>query len=520
MGRKSGSKLARSEAVIAFVEKFLRVPEGSQVGRPVKLREWQKDIIRQIYDTPTRQVVISLGRKNGKTAIVAMLVLAHLVGPEARRNAQIYSAAQSRDQAGIVFGLASKMVRLSPTLNAPDKVVVRESAKELYSPLTGVRYKALSADATTAYGFSPVLVIHDELGQVKGDRSELFDALETAMGAQTEPLSIVISTQAATGLDLLSKLIDDAKTKADPKQKLILFSADEEDDIEDEATWRKANPALGDFLNIEEIKGLAAKAARMPSFEASFRNLHLNQRVASHNQLFSLSVWEANGGEVDFSVFDDCPVYAGLDLSGTQDLTALVLVANRDGVWHVWPHYWTPENTLRDRAARDRAPYDVWVSQGIMTAVPGVTIDYAWVAQRLAEVSETCDLQVVRYDRWRIKDLKAALDAIGVDVPLEEAGQGFRDMAPAIDALETIALQKKMRHGMNPVLTWNAANAVITPDPAGNRKFDKAKTTGRIDGLQALAMAVGAAVSGEAATYSSIYDMPGVWDDVALQPAL
>lgn len=489
------------------MELYLRVPEGRHVGRRVKLREWQKDIIRQIYDTPTRQVVISLGRKNGKTALVAMIVLAHLVGPESRRNAQIYSAAQSRDQAGIVFGLASKMVRLSPTLNAPDKVIVRESAKELYSPLTGVRYKALSADATTAYGFSPVLVIHDELGQVKGDRSELFDALETAMGAQIEPLSIVISTQAATSLDLLSKLIDDAKTKADPKQKLILFSADEEDDIEDEATWRKANPALGDFLNIEEIKGLAAKAARMPSFEASFRNLHLNQRVASHNQLFSLSVWEANGGEVDFSAFDDCPVYAGLDLSGTQDLTALVLVANRDGVWHVWPHYWTPENTLRDRAARDRAPYDVWVSQGIMTAVPGVTIDYAWVAQRLAEVAETCDLRVVKYDRWRVKDLKAALDVIGADIPLEEAGQGFRDMAPAIDALETIALQKKMRHGMNPVLTWNAANAVITSDPAGNRKFDKAKTTGRIDGLQALAMAFGAAVSSDA-EQRSIYENP------------
>lgn len=507
MGRRKaeGRELGRSEAVIAFIERYLRVPEGSQVGRPVKLRDWQKLILQDIYDTPTRQAIISLGRKNGKTALVAMIVLAHLVGPEARRNAQIYSAAQSRDQAGIVFGLASKMVRMSTTLNDPNRVVVRESAKELYSPLTGVRYKALSADATTAYGFSPLLVIHDELGQVRGERSALYDALETAMGAQVEPLSIVISTQAPTATDLLSRLIDDAQTKADPQQKLILFSADDDEDIEAEETWRKANPALGDFLNLEEIRGLAAKAARMPSFEASFRNLHLNQRVAALHQLLSPSVWEANGDEPDMSVFDEEPVYGGLDLSGKQDLTALVLVAQRAGVFHIWPHFWTPEQTLRDRAAHDHAPYDVWVNQNILTAVPGVTIDYGFVAKRLAEISARCDLRVVRYDRWRIDDLRVALSAIDANVPLEECGQGFKDMSPAIDALETAALQGNIRHGMHPVLWWNARNAVITPDPAGNRKFDKAKTTGRIDGMVALAMAIGAAtiLSGEA---DSIYN--------------
>ena len=220
-------QMTRAQAVIAFIERYLRVPEGGHVGRPVRLRPWQRQIIETIYGTPTRQAIISLGRKNGKTSFTAMIVLAHLVGPEARRNAQIYSAAQSRDQAGIVFSLAAKMVRMNPELNGPNMVVIRESEKSLFSPLTGVRYKALSADATTAYGFSPVLVIHDELGQVRGERSELYDALETAMGAQIEPLSIVISTQAPTGLDLLSKLIDDAKTGADPATKLVLYTADE-----------------------------------------------------------------------------------------------------------------------------------------------------------------------------------------------------------------------------------------------------------------------------------------------------
>jgi phage terminase large subunit-like protein len=489
---------SRSDDVIAFIQKFLIVPEGSHVGRPVRLRDWQKHIIRQIYDTPTRQAIVSMGRKNGKTSLIAMLMLAHLVGPEARRNAQIYSAAQSRDQAGIVFGLGSKMVRMSPELNDPEIVVVRESAKELFSPLTGVRYKALSADATTAYGFSPVLVIHDELGQVRGERSELYDALETAMGAQVEPLSIVISTQAPTALDLLSKLIDDAKTRADQKRKLVLFAAEDEDAIDDEATWRKANPALGDFLNLDELRGLAATAVRMPSAEATFRNLNLNQRVAALNQLFSPSVWEANGGAPDLSVFESEPVYGALDLSGKQDLTALILIAKRDGKWHVWPHFWTPAGTLRERAARDRAPYDVWVEREHLTEVPGVTIDYGFVARRIATIAGKCDLRVIRYDRWRIDDLRAALSAIGCDVPLEECGQGFRDMGPAIDALEVECLQGNLLHGKHPVLTWNAANAIIVPDPAGNRKFEKVKATGRIDGMVALAMAVGAGTTGEA----------------------
>jgi phage terminase large subunit-like protein len=466
------------------------------VGQPIRLREWQKNIVRQIYDTPTRQAIVSMGRKNGKTALVAMLVLAHVIGPVAQRNAQIYSSAQSRDQAGIVFSLASKMARMSPELSDPNMVTVRESRKELFSPLTGVVYKALAAEATTTYGFSPVLVIHDELGQVRGPRSELYEALETAMGAQEEPLSLVISTQAPTGVDLLSLLMEYAGTGADPLTKLILFSADDQLPIDDPATWALANPALGDFLNMAEIRGLAEKAQRMPSFESAFRNLHLNQRVSALAQLFSLSVWEQNGGEPDLEAFGEGPVYGGLDLSGRQDLTALVLLAEGPpGVWNVWPHFWTPADTLRDRAARDRQPYEQWAKQGLLTTVPGVTIDYAFVAQRIAEIRRRCQLRSIRFDRWRIEELKAALNAIGVAVPLEEAGQGYRDMAPALDVLETVALQGRLRHGMHPVLTMNAANAIVTTDPAGNRKFEKAKSSGRIDGMVALAMAAAAAMS-------------------------
>jgi len=493
--RAKAREESRADLIIRFCETYLVTPEGALVGKPIVLREWQKDIIRKIYDTPTRQAIISMGRKNGKTALIAMLVLAHLIGPEARRNGQIFSSAQSRDQAAIVFSLASKMARMSRELSDPNMVTVRESAKELFSPLTGVRYKALAAEATTAYGFSPVMVVHDELGQVQGARSPLYDALETAMGAQVEPLSIVISTQAPTGVDLLSLLIDYAKADADPKIKLILYTTDDEDPIDDPAIWAKANPALGDFLSIEEVKGLAEKAQRMPSFEAAFRNLHLNQRVSALAQLFSPTVWKANGGEVDFDAFAEGPVYGGLDLSGRQDLTSLVLLAERPaGMWNVWPHFWTPGGTLRDRAQRDRQPYEHWAKNGFLTSVPGVTIDYGFVARRIGELQRRCDIRTIRFDRWRIDEFRAALTNLGINVNLDEAGQGYRDMAPALDALETLALQERLRHGMQPVLTMCASNAIVTTDPAGNRKLEKHKSSGRIDGMVALAMAAAAAL--------------------------
>jgi phage terminase large subunit-like protein len=483
--------MTRGERVCEFVTRYLTVPEGGHVGKPVVLRPWQREIILGVYDgaPPCRRAVISFGRKNGKTALAAMLLLAHLVGPEARTNGQIYSAAQSRDQAAIVFSLAAKMVRMSATLNG--MVTVRDSAKELFCEATGVRYKALSADATTAYGFSPVLVIHDELGQVRGPRSELYDALETAMGAQDEPLSIIISTQAVEDADLLSVLIDDAQAGHDPRTRLFLYAADPDADVSDETAWQAANPALGDFNSLEQMREAAARAARMPSFEPAFRNLNLNQRVAAEAHFLAPSVWKACAEDPDDDAFAVGPVYGGLDLSGTQDLTALVLVA-RDaaGVVHARPWFWTPGRTLRDRAARDRAPYDVWRDQGLLEATPGTAIDYGFVAQKLADLAAALPLVEIRFDRWNMPRLRSELDRIGCSLPLVPHGQGFRDMSPALDALETLALDGRLRHGGHPIMTWCASNAVAVRDQAGNRKLDKSRGTGRIDGLQALAMAV------------------------------
>lgn len=446
-----------------------------------------------MVDSPDRLFLAGHGCvPTHNTTLSALLLLLHLCGPEARANSQLYSAAQSRDQAALLFSLATKMVRLSPDLR--QYVSVRDTAKQLYCAEIGTLYRALSAEATTAYGLSPVFVVHDELGQVRGPRSELYEALETAAGAQEHPLSLVISTQAPTDADLLSVLIDDAKTGADRKVKLWLWSAPDDADPFAEETIRVANPAYGDFLNAAEVMDQAASARRMPAREASYRNLVLNQRINMTNPFIARAAWEACGGEVDESVFER-GAWIGVDLSARNDLTALVVVGRDDaGRWHCRAEFFAPELGVTERSARDRVPYDLWARDGWITLTPGGSVDYAFVAQRLCALADQYDVRAIPFDRWRLDVLQGELRRLNRELPIVPFGQGFRDMTPALDALEHALIESRVRHGGNPVLRMCAQNAVATRDAAGNRKLDKAKATGRIDGLVAMAMAMGRAV--------------------------
>jgi len=491
-------RLTRGERNIAWIETYCRVPEGKDVGKPVRLRPWQKKELRRLYDTPTRTMIVSFGRKNGKTALIAFVVLLHTCGPEAVLNSEVVSGARSRDQASMVFRYASKCARLSPDLR--DAVLIRDTAKELLCVELGTIYKALSADAATNLGRSPALAVHDELGQVRGPRDDFYEAIDTAQGAHENPLTLIISTQAPTDADLLSILIDDALRGDDPTIKVALYTAPDDLDPFSEEAIRAANPAYGDFLNADECRRQAEAARRMPSRESAYRNLILNQRVTVHNPFVSRSVWDACSGGPDEDVFRKGPCFIGLDLSARNDLTALVMVAKdrESGVWHVRPHFFAPQDGVHDRAHRDRAPYDVWSAQGLLTLTPGLSVEYAWVAERLLDLCDTYPVQAVAFDRWRIDVLVAELKRLGRELPLEPHGQGFKDMTPALEALETELLNVRLLHGGHPILRWNAANAIAVRDPADGRKLDKSKATGRIDGLVALAMAMGKAASAQA----------------------
>lgn len=375
-------------------------------------------------------------------------------------------------------------------------ILVRDTAKQLFCADLGTLYRALSAEASTAYGLSPVLIVHDELGQVRGPRSELYEALETATGAQEDPLSIVISTQAPNDADLLSVLIDDALAGHDPRTVISLYSAPPDLDAFSEEAIKAANPAFGDFQNATEVLAMAADAKRMPSRQAEYENLILNRRVEANSPFVSREVWKQCGKAV--LPIDDVPVYGGLDLSAVNDLTALVLIGRINEVWHVHPTFWLPKDGLAERARHDRVPYDVWEREGSLLAAPGKSIDYEFVARYLREAFNRYDIRKFAFDRWNWRHFKpwlerAGFDEFEIEQKFVEFGQGFQSMSPALRDLEAELLNGRVAHGNHPVLTMCAANAVVQIDPAGNRKLSKMKSSGRIDGMQALAMAHGAA---------------------------
>lgn len=485
--------MTRGERVIAFIHRFCLVPEGKLVGKPMRLEPFQQKFILEVYDNPagTTEGILSIARKNGKSGLIAAILLAHIAGPEARINSQIVSGARSRDQAALVFNLAAKMVALSPDLSKLIRIV--PSGKRLIGLARNVEYRALAAEGSTSHGLSPVLAILDELGQVRGDHDDFIEAIETASGAYDDALRLIISTQAPTDADMLSVKIDDAKRSGDPKIVCHVYEAPAGCDVLDPEGHRAANPALGTFRSEVELLAAAEKASRMPSAENGFRNLYLNQRVNRFSPFIAPGVWLACAGAVDDEAFRQGLVFGGLDLAETTDLCAFVLIAFWQGKWHVKAWFWKPEQTVADHAKRDRVPYDRWVKDGLIETTPGVAVDYEFVATKIGQITDGMNVGRIGFDRYRFKTLDAQMSKLGITLPFEPFGQGHVSMAPAMDTTEIAFLNEQIAHGGHPVMTMCAANAVVEKNAAGDRKLNKAKSTGRIDGMVALVMAMGVA---------------------------
>jgi phage terminase large subunit-like protein len=481
--------LTRGEKVCAFIEAFCLVPEGDLTGKPMKLEPFQRKFICEIYDNPygTRRAYLSIARKNGKTGLIAGITLAHICGPEARLNSQIISGAQSREQAGLVFDLASKMIRMSEKLSRLVRII--PSGKKLIGITRNVTYKALSAEGKTAHGLSPVLAILDEVGQVRGPRDDFVSAITTSQGAYSDPLLIAISTQAPTDGDLFSIWLDAQKNAPDPRVVSHVYAAPEDCELNDKTAWFAANPALGKFKAIADLETESRLAIEMPANEAEFRNYSLNQRVEASSPFVSRSIWAANGGTPE--PIEGKKVYGGLDLSSVNDLTALVLATTEGDVHST---FWLPEHGLAEKAKKDHVPYDVWKKEGNLLTVPGKAIEYKYIAQHLRGVFDRCDVQKIGFDRYNMRFLKPWLEQEGFSeaemAKFVEFGQGTASMTPALRDLEVKLLNASMRHGNHPVLSMCAANARVSGD-SGARKFEKKQDTKRIDGMVSLAMAVG-----------------------------
>lgn len=481
--------LSRGERVCEFITRFIYVPEGDLIGTLIKLEPFQRKFIIDIYDNPysTHSAYLSIARKNAKTSTIACLLLAHLAGPEAVENSQIVSGAQSKEQAAVIFDLACKMIAMSPDLR--DLIRVMPSGKKLIGLARNVLYRALAAEGKTAHGLSPILVILDEVGQVQGPTDKFVAALTSAQGAYSNPLLIAISTQAPTANDMFSTWIDAQRAAPDPRVVCHVYEAPADCALDDRKAWAAANPALGVFRSIADVEKQCKMAMDMPANEPEFRNLILNQRVEADAPFIPRSVWEANGASPGDEPVGQ--VWGGLDLSAVADLTALVLVDEDGGVF---PTFWLPHEGLAVKAKKEKVPYDLWERQGFLKTTPGKAIEYEHVAQFMRGIFDKYDIVNIGFDRalmnfltpWLIKE-GFSDDEMARFIPF---GQGTLSMTPALRDLEVKLVNAQLKHGNHPVLNMCCANARVVGD-SGARKFDKKKARGRIDGMTALANAIG-----------------------------
>lgn len=499
--------ISRAERVLAFIES-LPITKGFGAGEPIRLEDFQRDWIAAIYtdrEDGTRTVrtgLLSVARGNGKTVICAGLALCHLIGPEAEPRGECYSAAATKEQSALIYAEMEAIILTTPWMAA--RLNLKAFHKTIEDKQTGSIYRALASDGKAVHGLASSFVVCDELAQWK--RREMFDVLRTSLGKRAEPLMLIIGTQSPHAENVMSELVDyseriNSGEIEDASFHGKVYAVPDDADPFDPDNWPLANPALGKFRSATEMAEEAARAKRMPTFEPSFRNLYLNQRVDAEPKAINPAEWEACAGAVDLAALKGRPCYGGLDLSSTRDLSALVLYFHEDG-GAVVPFIWCPKENLAEREETDRVPYRTWAKMGHICPTPGKAIDKRAITAQLGQIMADYDVQGIAYDRWGILDLKNILNSEGIDLPLIGWGQGYRDMGPAVDAFETALLNGEIKHGMHPILRWTAGNLVFETDPAGARKPSKNRSIDRIDPMAALIMACGlASRDGGAETY-------------------
>ena len=504
--------LAQAAEAVAFFQEVLCLNGGDFEGKPFVLDHWQAFIVASIYgwerfDDKLRAWVrrfrvayVETAKGSGKSPLAAGVGMKGLTA-DGEMRAEVYAAATKRDQAMVLFRDAVAMWQQSPELLA--RLTPSGSGENVWNlgyRATGSWFRPISAD-DGASGPRPHVALVDEVHEHK--TAQVVEMLRAGTKSRRQALIFMI-TNSGAGKTTPCGIYHDyacevaAGRRADDAFFSFVCGVDEGDDpLQDESCWPKANPSLqfGNLPGLQYLREQVTEARGMPAKEALVRRLNFCQWTAALSPWLSAHVWDPCQRQFGETNLRGRRAYAGLDLSSTTDLTALVLLvepATEGEPWSVLPYCWLPTEGLNERCQRDRVDYRTWVNQGHIELTPGRAISKRHVLVRLLQIAEQFELVSVAYDRWRMADLKQMAADEGMQLPpLVEFGQGFRDMGPAVDAFEVAILNQAVAHNGHPVLTWCAANAVTTSDPAGNRKLDKAKATGRIDLIVAAVMAYG-----------------------------
>lgn len=519
MAKTSHYDKKKADYAVNFIQ-CLSHTKGIWAGQRFELIDWQERIVRDLFGTikengyrQFNMAYVEIPKKQGKSELAAALALLLTCG-DGEERAEVYGCAADRQQATIVFDVASDMVRMCPALAKRCKILAFQK-RIIYLP-TNSFYQVLSAEAGTKHGLNISGVIFDEL-HVQPNR-KLYDVMTQSSGdARMQPLYFLITTAGNDTRSICYEIHQKAKDiisgkKRDETFYPVIYGAEPDEDWTDPKVWAKANPSLGVTVGIDKVRQACESAKQNPGEENAFRQLRLNQWVKQSVRWMPMDKWDACDFPVDPSDLEGRICYGGLDLSSTSDITAFVLVfppaqGDEDGKYSVLPFFWLPEETLDLRVKRDHVPYDVWKRQGAVNVTEGNVIHYGFIEKFIEQLGERYNIREIAFDRWGAVQMVQNLENMGFTVV--PFGQGFKDMSPPTKELMKLTLEKKLAHGGNQPLRWMMDNVFIRTDPAGNIKADKEKSTEKIDGVIALIMGLDRAIRHEN-DKESVYENRGL----------
>ncbi len=517
--------LEAARYAIGFFPAVLRLNGGKFEGKPFELGLWQGFIVGSLHGwkwqaTGLRRfqiVYIETAKGSGKSPLAAGLGLFGMIA-DGESRAEIYAAATKKDQAMILFRDAVAMVDQSPDL---DLCIARSGSRgkewNLAYHETDSFFRPIAADDGQS-GPRPHIGLCDEVHEHKS--GVVIEMLRAGFKFREQPMLLMITN---SGTDRKSVCWEYhqfggevcAGAREDDTFFAYICALDDGDDpFTDETCWIKANPSLGVTIQEKYLRDQVTQARGMPAKESLVKRLNFCIWTEAVSPWIGYEQWRNAGADpIELEELYGRTCYGGLDLSSTTDLTSLVLAfepTEDDPYWRLLPYFWLPEIGLAEKAEKDRVSYPVWRAEGHIETTPGGAISKSFVLHRLVQIFHYFNVAALAYDRWHIQDFKQMAEDEGITLPpMVDYGQGFKDMAPAVNQLETLLVNDQLRHNNNPCFTWNAANAVLVSDPAGNRKITKEKATGRVDGMVASIMAVGVSLR-QVGNGPSIYETRGI----------
>lgn len=515
--------LKHADRVFGYFRDVLRLNGGQFEGQPFELRLWQAFIVGSLFGWINaadgfrrfRTAYVEIGKGNGKSPVAGGIGLYALTS-DGEDRAEIYAAASTKDQAKILFRDALAMIDQSPKLAARLIKYGGMDPWNVFFPQKNSFFRCISADNNQS-GPRPHFALCDEVHEHSD--AAVIELLHAGFKFRRQPMCLEITNSGVNRNSIcyqhhsyseriLRGQVPD-KSKTDSWFSYVC-ALDPGDKWQDESVWIKANPNLGVSIELKYLRDQVAKAEGMPAAAAKVRRLNFCEWLDAATPWIDFEPWQAcQSQDLDIAQYRGSRCWAGLDLSKRNDLTALCLNFMRpDGSGlDAFLFFWAPADGIRAREDRDLVPYTVWRDQGHLEVTPGSTVDYRFVAARIIDMHESYGMQALAFDRWRIADLCRELDDVGFSytvlkmdateeeieqaegLVLLEHGQGFRDMTPAVEELTEAVTGRAINFKSNPVLTMCSANAVVTSGMAEEKKFDKRKSTGRIDGIVAAAMA-------------------------------